>query len=208
MISRRTPQPTRIRRSLVLASAGAIGTAGLLAACSPEPESAESLGARTAEAIRESGTARFEFESDDGQRFEGAIEYEDGAVAALELATYAEDSEEPTSREVWTDDAGMAADPDGGPPSAEELPDLVRAWDWAQVQEDLADAATSVEEVGERDVDGVAVTGYELTSSERTETWWVDDEGRLRSVEYSDADGSTAQGRLYDYGADVDITAP
>lgn len=208
MISRRTPPSVRVRRSLVLASAGAVGTAGLLAACSPEPETAESLGARTAEAIRESGTARFEFESDDGQRFEGAIEYEDGAVAALELLTYSEDGEEPTSREVWTDDAGSAADPDGGPPSAEELPDLVRAWDWAQVQEDLADAATSVEEVGERDVDGVAVTGYELTSSERTETWWVDDEGRLHSFEYAYPDGTAGEGRIYDYGADVDITEP
>jgi hypothetical protein len=171
----------------------------MLAACSAAPEETpESLGARTAEAFREAESARFEMEGDDGTRTEGAIEYSDGAVVALEVVT-SPDGEVP-SREVWTADSEYADDPDAA------SPDLVQAWDWAQVQEDLAAQATSVEEVGERDVDGVTVTGYELTSPERTETWWVDDEGRLRSFEYSYPDGSAGEGRLYDYGADVGIT--
>ncbi|WP_114853209.1 hypothetical protein [Brachybacterium sp. YJGR34] len=74
--------------------------------------------------------------------------------------------------------------------------------------EDLADAASSLEEVGSREIDGASTDGYELTSEERTETWWIDGDGRLRAFEFVYADGSTGGGTLFGYGEESRVDAP
>lgn len=189
----------------------AIGGLAALAGCTAaEPMTLDTIGGRTAEAIRSAETLRFTMADDDIEHV-GALRYEDGELAALRLETHGDGpggsrTEWVVDGEYWVDDdtSDVAVQSDSVTPEA-----LLASWDWAQVQEDLADAATEFEEAGTRSLDDVKVTGYTITSDDRVETWWLDGDDRLRAYEYEivgeDLEGS---GSLFAFGTDVEIVAP
>lgn len=177
----------------------------MVTGCSSGP-SAESIGETTADAIRDAGTVQFTMTSGE-ETFEGAAVYEEGDLSELRVETTTlgeERSEWVVDGEYWRA-PGTARPERSGSVDPEEF---VAAWDWAQVQEDMAAAATSIEAVEAREIDGLETHGFELVSEERTETWWVDDDGRLREYEFEFADGQSGGGTLFGYGDDVRIFEP
>lgn len=189
----------------------AIGGIAALGGCTAaEPMTLDTIGGRTADAIRSAETLRFTMTNDDIE-YVGALRYEDGEPVALRLETRGEvpdgsRTEWVVDGEYWVDDdtSDAAVQRDNVTPEA-----LLASWDWAQVQEDLADAATEFEEAGTRFVDDVDTTGYTITSDDRVETWWLDDDDRLRAYEYEIVGEDLAgSGKLFAFGTDVEIVTP
>ncbi|QOR70346.1 hypothetical protein IM660_17385 [Ruania alkalisoli] len=185
----------------------------LVAGCSPgedgDPDTgdAAAIGADSAEALRDAGSFRFEFTAAENTT-EGSIVYEDGQVAAIQVTQ--RDGED-LWRDWWVNGTYWTARDERAAPSpdtVENAESFVAAFDWALLQEDIAAAATSVQSVGTDEIDGVEVTGVEITGPERTEIWWLDEADLLRGYEFSTADGSEGEGRLFDFGADVGIAVP
>ncbi|WP_197517453.1 hypothetical protein [Microbacterium karelineae] len=181
----------------------ATGTVLALAGCGAGGMTLDTIGETTAGAIRDAGSVRFTMTTGD-ETFEGATTYEGGEVSALHVESTtpgAERDEWIIDGEYWTNEGGGdARRSDAVTPDA-----FAASWDWAQVQEDLAASATAFEEVGGKDVDGTSTRGYELTADDRTETWWIDEDGRLLAYEFEFAEGTAGGGTLFDYGADSAI---
>ncbi|WP_221584709.1 hypothetical protein [Microbacterium sp. G2-8] len=188
---------------------GALALTGALTAvagCSADDTTLETIGETTADAIRDAGSVQFRMTTPD-ESFEGAAVYEEGDVAAIHVATTTTGEE----KEEWVIDGEYWLEqPPTGPAQSDSIDpaEFAMIWDWAQVQEDFADAATDVEKVDAREIDGVMARGYELTSDDRTETWWIDDDGKMLEFEYVFEDGQTGGGSLFAYGDDIEITVP
>lgn len=137
----------------------------------------------------------------------GTVMYEDDEIVALDV-TIRDNAERSVERE-WVVDGEYwhARNEHADPARSGAVPpdELLAAWDWAQVQEDMTADASSIEEVGERTIDGVDTTGFEITSDDRVETWWVDESDHLVEYESELEDGTTGTGTLFAYGETTEI---
>lgn len=178
-----------------------------LTGCGPAAPSPENIGERTAAAIRDAGSVEFTM-TDGESEMTGTAVYDGEEIVAVEVNTSIDDEPNPEYRK-WVVDGEYweSGGPDAPPAVSNATPpeEMLAAWDWAQVQEDMAADASSIEEVGERAIDGVDTIGFEITSDDRVETWWVDDSDHLVKYEYELEDGTTGSGTLFAYGETTEI---
>ncbi|RCS60822.1 hypothetical protein [Microbacterium sp. JB110] len=196
-------QPIRSRAGIALVPAVLLAA---LTGCGPAVPSPENIGERTAAAIRDAGSVEFTMTNGDLEQT-GTVMYEDDEIVALDV-TIRDNAERSVERE-WVVDGEYwhARNEHADPARSGAVPpdELLAAWDWAQVQEDMTADASSIEEVGERTIDGVDTTGFEITSDDRVETWWVDESDHLVEYESELEDGTTGTGTLFAYGETTEI---
>ncbi len=166
---------------------------------------------RVAAGYREAPTFSFTWDApvraDDAVRSTGALEYDDGEVAALRLRST--DAHGNVTEDYRYVDGTLYSRTSEGRFRVEGDPaPLLEAWDWAQAAGHRGDPVT-VEVLDEEEIDGVRTTPYRLTfdGGDIVETWWVDDEDQMRRYESEVADGVMV-GELTGYGEDVEITVP
>lgn len=194
---------------------GLLIVAGCASAAEIRPLAADEMGDRLAAAQREAGTFRFEGELEEAGepvRYEGAIEYdESGDLEALSLTRFEGDRQVEAYRLV-DDQLYLRHGEDGSFETEDDYEDLVRAWDWAPILEDMGENIESVEMEGRETISGVETQRYEVrfaaaenSSGERTETWWIGDDDLLYRTKI---EGSSEDYTLSDYGEPVDIEVP
>ncbi|SEE88578.1 DUF7537 family lipoprotein [Ruania alba] len=169
-----------------------------------DPLTPDTIGTRTADAIRAAGSMQFEQTTVDGS-VTGAMAYQGTEVVAMEITTRNPDGEV-TLHEWFVDGTYWRASDGGaastaGPGAAE---DFLALWNWAGALENVYTDVEAVRPVDETELDGIPVTVYEVALPDRTETWWVDEQDLLRRYTYGDDLGGTLTG----FGADLEITPP
>lgn len=185
----------------------------VVAGCGHEPLTEDDIVERVATAQREAPSFEYEWTSLDGAlglevTYEGVVRYdEDGEVELLSHTAIDEEGEffeelrvvdgAVYSRSPGTDEFQVLDE--------SEADDVIAAWDWAGAAEQFG-TPEAVDEVGEADVEGTSTTEYEVTFSEVTQTWWIDDDDRLMRIRAED-DGA-AEGYLRAYGEEITVEVP